>query len=201
MNSWQNTSLSDSIDGTLKLQGVSYLMRTVIANLSITVEPNHYIDDAGVEHIDMKQIIAGIFNAPTDNLVLNKEDHRRGDNIFGPLVINARRIKVDELEIDFLKEDWTDDTLEDGVIYCTVRSDTEKTGKDWVVNVVSLIIRSGGRMPLTSCFQDWGFTIKDGVRRFARRYRFTTKDISEPIYVRLYYDYCGCFLSSLANPD
>ncbi|OAX44396.1 hypothetical protein K503DRAFT_383870 [Rhizopogon vinicolor AM-OR11-026] len=166
-----NKSLSDSVDQTLKLQGISYLMRTAISILSLTLELNHYTDDAGVERIDIKQILSGGLKAPDDNLVINNEDSRRDDHIFGPLVINPRRTKVDKLEIDFLKEGWTEDTHEDGVIYCVVRSDTEKTGKDWAVHVV------------------WGFTIKDGVRVFARRYRFTTKNSPEPIYVKLYYDY------------
>ncbi|KAJ8594843.1 hypothetical protein M405DRAFT_442600 [Rhizopogon salebrosus TDB-379] len=166
-----NKSLSGNPDETLKLQGVSYLKRTAIANFSLTLEPNQYFDDAGLEHIDVKQTLSGGFKAPADILVLDNEDYPRDDDLFGPLFGKACRTKVDELDIDFLKEDWTEDTVEDGLIYVTVRSETEKTKRDWVIRLV------------------WGFTIKDGERRFARRYKFTTKERPEPIYLKLYYDY------------
>ncbi|KAG1749844.1 uncharacterized protein EDB91DRAFT_1109964 [Suillus paluster] len=165
-----NKGLSDGIDETLKLQGVGYLKRTAIANFSLTLEFSQHTDD-GIEHIDIKQTLSGGFKAPTENIVMDGEEHPKNDDLFGPLIGQTRRVKVDELDIDFLKEEWTEDTLEDGVIYGVVKSDTEKTGKDWVIHLV------------------WGFTIKEGVRKFARRYRFTTKERSEPIDVKLYYDY------------
>ncbi|KAG0704333.1 hypothetical protein DFH29DRAFT_911870 [Suillus ampliporus] len=166
-----NKALSDGVDETLKLQGVSYLKRTAIANFSLTLDFSQYVDDGGVEHVDIKQTLSGGFKAPTENIIMDGDEHPKDDDLFGPLIGKTRRIKVDELDTDFLKEDWTEDTLEDGIIYGIVKSDTEKTGKDWVIYLA------------------WGFTIKDGVRRFARRYKFTTKDRSEPIYVKLYYDY------------
>ncbi|KAG2350196.1 hypothetical protein BDR05DRAFT_4129 [Suillus weaverae] len=166
-----NKKLSDDIDETLKLQGVSYLKRTAIANFTLTLEPTHFTDDDGVEHIDVKQTLSGGFKAPVDSLLLNGEESSKNDDLFGHLIAKSQRSKVDDLDIDFLKEGWSEDTLEDGLIAGVVKSDTAKTGKDWVINVV------------------WGFAVIDGVRRFARRYKFTTKDRSEPIYVKLYYDY------------
>jgi len=135
--------LSDDVDETLKLQGVGYMKRTAIANFSLTLEPNHYVDDDGVEHIDVKQTLSGGFNAPTDNLVLDDKEHPRDDNLFGPMIPRTRRVKVEELEIDFLKEGWTEDTLEDGLIYGIVKSETEKTKKDWVIHMVHSIRWSG----------------------------------------------------------
>lgn len=166
-----NKSLSDNIDETLKLQGVSYIKRTAIANFTLTLEPTQFTDDDGVEHIDVKQTLSGGFKAPADSLLLNGEESSKNDDLFGHLIAKSWRAKVDDLDIDFLKEGWSEDTLEDGLIAGVVKSDTAKSGKDWVINVV------------------WGFAVVEGVRRFARRFKFTTKDRSEPIYVKLYYDY------------
>jgi hypothetical protein len=200
-NSWQNKLLSDSLDETLKLQGVSDQKRAAIANFSVTLEPHQYIDDAGVEHIDVKQTLVGGFDAPSDNFVLDDEDHFKDHDLVGPLFIKSGRIKVNELGVDFLKEDWTDETLEDGLIYSIARSHTEKTNKDWVVHLVRWMVQCSGPMTLMSYFQVWGLTIKDGVKRSARRFRFTTKDRSEPIDVRLYYDLSEYLPSSPSSSD
>lgn len=183
------------------MQGVGYLKRTAIASISVTLEPKRYFDDANVEHIDVKQTLSGGFKAPADNLVLDGKDYPRDDDLFGSVVVTARRITVDELEINRLKEDWTEDTLENGLVYCVVKSDTEKTKKDWVIHLVCSIVQPGKRMHLMSSFQVWGFVIIDGVRRFSRRYKLTTKERPEPIYVKLHYDYCGYLAFSSSNPD
>jgi hypothetical protein len=166
-----NKSLSDDIDETLKLQGVGYIKRTAIANFTLTLEPEQSTDDDGVEHVKVKQTLSGGFKAPADHLVLNDKEISKEDDLFGHLIARSWRAKVDELDIDFLKEGWSDDTVEYGLIAGVVKSDTAKSGRDWVIHVV------------------WGFVVLNGVRRFARRFRFTTKEKSEPIYVKLYYDY------------
>ncbi|KAG2369479.1 hypothetical protein BDR07DRAFT_661724 [Suillus spraguei] len=164
-----NKTLSDSVDETLKLQDVGYLKRTAINNLPLTLEPSQYTEE-GVEHIVVKQVLTGGFQAPTDHLILNGKETFRNDTLFGHLIAKSWRSKVKDLDIEFLTEGWTEDTEEDGLIAGIVKSDTDKTNKDWVIHVV------------------WGFAIIDGVRRFARRFRFTIKD-REPIFVKLYYDY------------
>jgi hypothetical protein len=68
----------------------------------------------------------------------------------------------DELEIDFLKEGWTEDSLENGLVYTVARSLIEKTNKDWIIHLVRSMIQCGGRMTSMSYFQVWSFTIKDG---------------------------------------
>ncbi|KAG1908251.1 uncharacterized protein F5891DRAFT_973710 [Suillus fuscotomentosus] len=173
-----NKALSNDIDDTLKLQGVGYIKRTAIANFTLTLEPTQFTDDDGVEHVNVKQTLSGGFKAPADSLVLNGQEVSKEDSLFGHLIAKSWRSKVEDLDIDFLKEGWSEDTLEDGLIAGIVKSDTAKSGRDWVINVV------------------WGFVILEGVRRFARRFRFTTKERSEPIDVKLYYDYGGYLPSS-----
>ncbi|KAG2120718.1 uncharacterized protein F5147DRAFT_7223 [Suillus discolor] len=166
-----NKALSDDIDETLKLQGVGYIKRTAIANFTLTLEPTQTTDDDGVEVVHVKQTLSGGFKAPADTLLLNGQEISKEDSLFGHLIAKSWRSKVEDLDIDFLKEGWSEDTLEDGLIAGVVKSDTAKSGRDWVINVV------------------WGFVILEGVRRFARRFRFTTKERSGPIDVKLYYDY------------
>ncbi|KAG0696021.1 hypothetical protein DFH29DRAFT_1004909 [Suillus ampliporus] len=111
-----NKALSDGVDETLKLQGVGYLKRTAIAQL---------LPYTGFQPIrSYRKYNYGW-----------RLEHPKGDDLFGPLIGKTRRVKVDELDTDFLKEDWTEDTLEDGGIYGIVKSDTEKTGKNWAVHL------------------------------------------------------------------
>jgi hypothetical protein len=46
----------------------------------------------------------------------------------------------DELEIDFLKEGWIEDSLENGLVYTVARSQIEKTNKDWIIHLVRSIV-------------------------------------------------------------
>lgn len=132
----QNKALSNDIDETLKLQGVGYIKRTAIANFTLTLEPTQFTDDDGVEHVNVKQTLSGGFKAPADSLLLNGQEVSKEDSLFGHLIAKSWRSKVEDLDIDFLKEGWSEDTLEDGLIAGIVKSDTAKSGRDWVINVV-----------------------------------------------------------------
>ncbi|KAJ3994814.1 hypothetical protein F5050DRAFT_1547188, partial [Lentinula boryana] len=47
-----------------------------------------------------------------------------------------RRVKAEDVEDEYLREGWTADTLEHGLIQSRV-SDTAKSGVSWTVNKVS----------------------------------------------------------------
>lgn len=64
-----------------------------------------------------------------------KERHNE-DHLFGAVVGKTRRTKVDVFDDDFLKNGWTEDTLEHGVIQSYVESDTPKSGTTWIANQV-----------------------------------------------------------------
>lgn len=51
----------------------------------------------------------------------------------------SRRVKVEELDIAFLKEGWTADTIEHGVVQSHVESDTPKSERVWIANQVSMM--------------------------------------------------------------
>ncbi|KII93795.1 hypothetical protein PLICRDRAFT_36026 [Plicaturopsis crispa FD-325 SS-3] len=167
-----NKSKSDSTDEILRLQGVGWLTRKAIAMSSLTLAIKHYKDDDGVEHIDIDQTLSGGVSGTTELRVLDWEEHKHEDHIFGAVIGKSRRIKVDEIDNEYLKRDWLPDVAEHGAIHSYVQSDTEKSGTTWIAE------------------QIWGFEVVDGERRYARHISFTGPG-GEHIDARLVYDYLG----------
>jgi len=169
-----NKALSDSTDEILRLQGVSWFKRKAIANFNLTLYVKHTNGDDGFEHIDIDQRLSGGISGTTENRVMNWEDRHTNDDLFGAVVGKSRRVSLDEIEDEFLKTGWTQDTVDDRAIEALAWSDTPISGKDWRAN------------------QIWGFEEKDGARRYARHIKFTSSERSEgPILVHMYYDYQG----------
>ncbi|EGO05177.1 hypothetical protein SERLA73DRAFT_174144 [Serpula lacrymans var. lacrymans S7.3] len=169
-----NKSLSDSTDEILRLQGVSWFKRRAIATFSLTLTVSHYKDDDGVEHIDIDQTLSGGIPGTREERTLNWESHPNYDDVFGAVFGKSRRVQLEDVDDEFLKNGWTADTAEHGGIQSYVESDTSKSGKTWTAE------------------QIWGFEDKDGVRRYARHVKFTSSDRKEgPILAHLYYDYLG----------
>ena len=79
----QNKSLSDDSDEILRLQGVSWFTRKIIASSSVYLEIKHYKDDEGVEHIDIKQVATpgGITTEELRTLDWSVRPH--DDRVFG----------------------------------------------------------------------------------------------------------------------
>ncbi|KAL0951390.1 hypothetical protein HGRIS_008086 [Hohenbuehelia grisea] len=165
-----NKTLSDSTDEILQLQGVGWLTRKAISMGSLTLTIKHYKNDAGVEHIDIDQTLTGGIPGTKEERVLNWEDRIHHDHIFGHVVGKSKRVKVEDIEEEHLKKDWTEDTLAHEIIYTYVESDTPKSGTTWVA------------------IQTWGFEIIDGVKRYTRHVHFTGPK-GQVITRRLVYDY------------
>ncbi|KAH7912587.1 hypothetical protein BJ138DRAFT_769527 [Hygrophoropsis aurantiaca] len=169
-----NKSLSDSSDEILRLQGVSWFKRRAISMFSLTLVVKHYKDDDGVEHIDIDQTLSGGIPGTSENRTLNFQEHTEDDDVFGAVIGKSRRVDLKEIEDEFLRNGWTDDTYEQHAIQSIAWSDTPRSGKTW------------------RAVQTWGFEVKNGERRYARHVKFTSSDRPEgPIEVRLYYDYLG----------
>ncbi|KIJ21883.1 hypothetical protein PAXINDRAFT_165242 [Paxillus involutus ATCC 200175] len=167
-----NKSLSDSTDEILRLQGVSWLKRQAISTFTLTLSIKHTTDDAGVEHVDIDQTLSGGISATSENRILDWQERPDEDDIFGAVVGKSRRSPVEELTDEFLKKDWTQDTIDDGVVLATAWSDPDKNKLTWEVN------------------QTWGFSVVNGERRYVRRTAFTSSDKQDgPILARLVYNY------------
>lgn len=167
-----NKSLSDSTDEILRLQGVSWFTRKAIGIATLTLSVKHYKDDAGVEHIDVDQTLTGGIKGTTEIRVLNWEAREHEDHIFGFVVGRSRRIRVEDIEHEFLRVGWLPDTTEHGAINSYVESDTPKSGTSWTAE------------------QIWGFEEVNGERRYVRHVRFIGPG-GENIQARLVYDYSG----------
>jgi len=61
--------------------------------------------------------------------------------VFGSVIGKSRRVKASELDIPFLTQGWTEDTLEHGLVQSHVESDTPKSGTVWIANQVCLFER------------------------------------------------------------
>ena len=169
-----NKGLSDSTDEILRLQGVSWFKRKAIATFNLTLYVKHSTGDDGIEHIDIDQRLSGGISGTTENRTLTWEERHQNDDLFGAVVGKSRRISLDEIEDEFLKTGWTQDTIDEQAIEALAWSDTPISGKEWRAD------------------QIWGFEEKDGARRYARHIKFTSSERSEgPILVHMYYDYQG----------
>jgi hypothetical protein len=56
--------------------------------------------------------------------------------MFGHVVGQSRRINVADIEDEYLKTGWTEDTAEHGAIESYVESDTPKSKTTWIAHQV-----------------------------------------------------------------
>ncbi|CAA7259919.1 unnamed protein product [Cyclocybe aegerita] len=168
-----NKTLTDPrTDTILSLQGVGWFKRKAISVGTVTLSIKHYKDDEGVEHVDIDQTITGGIPGTSEIRTLWWKERESEDHIFGHIIGKSRRIKAEELDVPFLQQGWTADTLEHGVIQSYVESNTPKSGTTWIAN------------------QSWGVEEINGERRYARHLKFTGPG-GEDIEAKLIYDYLG----------
>merc|ERR1712014_462471 len=106
-----NSKQSDSSQATLKMQGVGWLVRQAVQYSTITLHMKQYTDDKGTVHLDQESISAGNVSS-MENRELNGEWGERENKIWGKVKGTTRFRKVSELEDDYLKEGWNQETLD-----------------------------------------------------------------------------------------
>ncbi|KAI9461784.1 hypothetical protein HD554DRAFT_2027812 [Boletus coccyginus] len=167
-----NKSLSDSADEMLRLQGVSWFKRRAIAIFTLTLYIKHTTDEAGVEHIDIDQTLSGGIPGASESRTLDWIDRDKYDNVFGFVTGRSRRIPVDEITDEFLKKDWTQDTIDDDIVLADSWNTPGKNNYTW------------------RAVQTWGFSMANGERRYVRHTTFTSPERQDaPIHARFVYDY------------
>ncbi|KAK4897705.1 hypothetical protein LTR27_004477 [Elasticomyces elasticus] len=141
-----NKTQSQSVQTLLKMQGVGFIIRQAVQYSTITVTVKHYTGEDGKEHLDQKQVsTGGITNE--DLRKLDWEWNEVENFIWGKVRGRNRVTKVSELDDDFLKQGWSQDCVEDGV-----------------VETVSKSLTSGW-----AATQIFGFADVDGQRKQVRR--------------------------------
>lgn len=106
---------------------------------TITLYVKHYKDDGGVEHIDIDQKLTGGISGTAERRILDWTFRENEDHIFGPYLGRSRRVKLDEIDNDFLRKGWLPDTEEHGAINSYVHSDTPKSNTTWIAEQVGYI--------------------------------------------------------------
>jgi len=143
----QNKSLTnmDETENILTLQGVGWFKRKAIRYGTITLHIKHYrVDpeqgqgDQKIEKIDIDQTISGGIPGTSEDRTLIWKEKENDDHLFGPVIGKSRRVRADELDVGWLKEGWTDDTYEHGLVQAWAESDTPKSGTTWIGNQVSM---------------------------------------------------------------
>ena len=130
-----------STDEILRLQGVGWIPRKAIQVSNLLLSIIHYTDETGVEKIDIEQTLGTGLAGGWEYRVLDWTDRPHEDGIFGPVVAKFRRTTLDEIVDPYLKEGWTDDTKEQGVLNGSAKSNVEKSGISWSADQVSRACR------------------------------------------------------------
>ncbi|KAF7306790.1 hypothetical protein MIND_00470700 [Mycena indigotica] len=177
------TALSGETDSILSLQGVGWIKRKAIQLGTITLFVKHYKDDKGEEHIDIDQASQPSMINPQQNSIFfrlslaeSQEPEKSvislGKNANTVIICLAMRVQISELEEEFLKDGWTADTIEHGLVESHVASDTPKSGTSWIAH------------------QTWGMQEINGERRYTRHVKFTGPK-GEDIERLIVFDYLG----------
>lgn len=119
-------------------QGIGYLKRKAIGLAAVTSIIKHTKDDAGVEHLEVEQVLTGGVKGNKEARTLSWTEKHAHDNVFGPIIHKSRRLNVEEHDIAFLKEGWLPDTIEHGGINVYATSDTPKSKMSWTAEQVSV---------------------------------------------------------------
>jgi len=114
---------------------VSWLTRRALALATITLYVRHYKDDSNVEHIDINQTVTGI-PGTTENRTLDWTFRENNEYLFGPTLGKSRRVRLDEIDNEFLRNGWLPDTVEHGAVNAYAKSDTPKSNTTWIADQV-----------------------------------------------------------------
>lgn len=169
----------------LQLQGVSWVKRRAIAMLPTSFIISHITDEAGIEHIDTTRNLPGGLAGSTKKRILDGRECDEEDDVVGPVTRKFSKIPVEEVTDGFSKQDWTQDTIDGGIVLADSCSTPGKNSHTWkLVQVVD-------HFPSLTCShtpnQAWGFAIVNGERRYVRRVAFTSSE--KEIHARLVFDY------------
>ncbi|KAK7457081.1 hypothetical protein VKT23_010382 [Stygiomarasmius scandens] len=167
-----NKPLCDPHDEIFRLQGMGWLKRKAISIATITLKVNHLTDADGLENVNVDQTLTGGIPASSERRPLDWTERQIADPNFGHVVEKMRRIRLDELENEFLKKGWEQDTQENGVLHLWIKSDTPKSGTTWYGDQV------------------WGIEEINGERRYTRHVHFIGPK-EEMIDARIVFDYVG----------
>jgi hypothetical protein len=86
------------------------------------------------------QVITGSASRSQEARALDWQPQSQSSQVFGDVTTKSRRAQVDNIEEEFLKKNWSEDTIRDGVIETHVESDSAKSGTTWVARQVIIAL-------------------------------------------------------------
>ncbi|KAJ7573449.1 hypothetical protein C8J56DRAFT_840139 [Mycena floridula] len=161
-----NKALSDidKADSVLALQGIEETKRQAIQTGNVTLSIKHYTDNAGVEHVDIETTVAEGMPVNKEERLLDGKEYNNHHPLFGTVRASFSRTKPSEIKEEYLKNGWSTDSLEHGLVYVVGGNGTTWSGK-----------------------QTWGIEEVNGERRYTRHMCFSGAG-GEQIHGRLVYD-------------
>ncbi|KAJ3530261.1 hypothetical protein NMY22_g8646 [Coprinellus aureogranulatus] len=167
-------SSKDPADERTPSQGIGWIKRKAISIGTITLTFKHFIDDKGVEHFDIDNHLTGGIPGSQEKRPVDGVERPRSDMHFGPQLFYTKRRAPNDVDglSHFLKNGWTKDTLENGLLETEIKSDTAKSGTKW------------------SEKHTWGIEEVNGERRFTRHLEFEGPK-GQRSEVIMYFDYLG----------
>ncbi|KGO41359.1 Calycin [Penicillium expansum] len=166
--SWAvNDNLSESSADILKVQGVNWLTRKVIAMANVTLTIDQRKDENGEILFDIDNKPSGGLPATQEKRVLNWKPVELTHGLFGNIRGRSRICKLADLDDDYLRQGWEDGTEE------VMQFKTEHLDSKGVVTQ-----------------QVGGFIVLNGTRHYARRV-LVNKEDGERLEAKLVYDYQG----------
>ncbi|KAJ7642236.1 hypothetical protein FB45DRAFT_902078 [Roridomyces roridus] len=165
-----NKKLCGDINKVLVVQGIGFITRKAISVGRITTIIKHYKDAAGVEQLEIDSAIVGGITVSKEHRIVDGQARPSEDLLFGPIVTTARRAQPADLTIPFLKDGWTAETLQNGVIHVEIASGLANKN-NWTMN------------------QTWGMQEINGERRYVVHLKITSP--SEDHEIMVVYDDLG----------
>lgn len=126
-------------------QGIGWVARRAIGIATVTLRLKQYIDDQGITHIDIDQLVTGGFKGTTELRTLNWTEVDHTDHLFGQVRGKSRWIKLADVKDEFMKTGWA----------------AEMNGTEAVQSYVESV--NGW-----TADQLWGFEVIAGERRYVR---------------------------------
>ncbi len=175
------------------------MTRKAIALATLYVTLTHSTEN-GVETLINHQELTGGLGSGTETRPLDWQDREVQDKLFGDIVTKSRRAQAADLEHEFLKTDWTEHSLQHGVINTIGHSDTPKSGKTWVAEQVGICVLGECEcivLTRSNFHQIFDVQEVNGERRFIKRIYFTGPK-GEEVTARQVFDFsecpvCSCF--------
>lgn len=114
------------------------MTRKIIGAATLYLTINHRVEN-GVEQITVDQVLSGGVGSSSETRILDWQEREVDDKLFGPVVTRTKRSKLEDIENDFLKQDWPGIVQEHGLVHTLGHSDTSKSGTTWSAEMVRLL--------------------------------------------------------------